>query len=352
MIFLDTDYMAGAHPEVMEALSRTNLLHTPGYGEDEFTRRAKNLILQTCGIPEGECFFMVGGTQTNATVIDRLLNRNDGVLAADTSHINVHEAGAVEAWGHKILTLPNHDGKINAKQVEDYLKGFYADETFPHMVRPGMVYISFPTELGTIYSKNELEDIYRVCREYEIPLYIDGARLAYGLHAIGNNVSIKDLPALCDVFYIGGTKCGAMFGEAIVTPNPKLLPRFVSMMKLHGGLLAKGRLLGVQFETLFTDGLYDRIGEYGVAKAFELKELFTKKGFRQFINSPSNQLFFLLPNKVIERMRKEVSFELWGPPGENESKVRFVTSWSTPPDFIETLKRIKEISRDSQSWGK
>lgn len=337
MIYLDTDYMAGAHPEVMEALNRTNMVHIPGYGEDAYTRRAKELILDACGVPAGECFFMVGGTQSNATVIDRLLSRNDGVIAADTSHINVHEAGAIEAWGHKILTLENHDGKISASQIKEYIENFYADDTYPHMVRPGMVYISFPTEVGTIYSRRELTDIYNVCREKEIPLYIDGARMAYGLHARGNDLDLPAIAQLCDVFYIGGTKCGALFGEAIVTKNPELLPRFVSLMKLHGGLLAKGRLLGVQFEALFTDNLYHRIGKYGVEQAMKLKEYLTGKGYRQFIDSPSNQQFFVLPNEVMEKMKERISFELWGPPGEKESKVRFVTSWSTPEDFLSNL---------------
>lgn len=338
MIYLDTDYMAGAHPEVMDALNKTNLLHTPGYGEDTFTKAAKERILEACGIPEGACYFLVGGTQTNAAVIDRLLSRNDGVLAADTSHINVHEAGAIEAWGHKILTLQNKNGKISATQIKNYIRDFYSDETFPHMVRPGMVYISFPTELGTIYSRNELEEIYEVCSKYDIPLYIDGARLAYGLHAKGVDISLPELARLCDVFYIGGTKCGALFGEAVVTKSPKLLPRFVSLMKLHGALLAKGRLLGVQFGTLFSDSLYQRIGEYGVSQAMRLKELMLNHGFRTFIDSPTNQQFFILPNDVIEKLRENVSFELWGAPGEKESKVRFVTSWSTPENTVDKLE--------------
>ncbi|MCH5242357.1 MAG: low specificity L-threonine aldolase [Muribaculaceae bacterium] len=340
MIYLDTDYMAGAHPEVMEALNETNMLHTPGYGEDDFTCRAKKLILDTCGLDEGECFFMVGGTQTNATVIDRLLNRNEGVLAADTSHINVHEAGAVEAWGHKILTLQNNEGKISALQIRSYLEDFYADDTHEHMVKPGMVYISFPTELGTVYSKKELKDIYKTCSEFNLPLYIDGARMAYGLNAQGGDLCLKEIAHLCDVFYIGGTKCGTLFGEAIVTRFPELLPRFVSFMKLHGGLLAKGRLLGIQFATLFSNNLYNRIGKYGVELAMQLKEVLIKKGFAQFIDSPTNQQFFILPNSVIEKIRKEVSFEYWGSPGQIESKVRFVTSWSTPPQSIEKLTEL------------
>ncbi|MCH5239240.1 MAG: low specificity L-threonine aldolase [Muribaculaceae bacterium] len=343
MIYLDTDYMAGCHPEILEALSATNKLHTPGYGEEDFTRRARRLILEACGIPEGACYFMTGGTQTNATVIDRLLHRNDGVVAADSSHINVHEAGAVEAWGHKILTLQNQEGKISGSRIENYLRDFYADDTHEHMVRPGMVYISFPTELGTLYSKKELEEIYSVCRQFNIPLYIDGARLAYGLAAPDNDVTLKELAQLCDVFYIGGTKCGAMFGEAIVAREQVLLPRFVSLMKLHGGLLAKGRLLGVQFETLFSNELYGRIGKYGVDLASQLKEFLKSKGFKTFINSPTNQQFFIIPNQIIDKLKGKVSFELWGPPGKEESKVRFVTSWSTPSDL---LPRITQIFKD------
>ena len=340
MIYFDSDYMAGAHPEVLRRLVDTNNLHTPGYGKDEFTRNARKLILEKCGIPSGEVSFLVGGTQTNAVVIDRLLDKNDGVVATDTSHINVHEAGAIEAWGHKILVLPNQDGKLSATQVKDYIQEFYKDDTHAHMVRPGMVYISFPTELGTIYSKQELSDLHEVCKEYEIPLYIDGARLAFGLHAEGNDVTLKDLPGLCDVFYIGGTKCGALFGEAVVSSRPELLRRFESMRKLHGALLAKGRLLGVQFEALFTDDLYDRIGREGVKLALKLKSNFLNHGYKTFIDSPTNQQFFILPNEVIERLKPHCSFEYWGAPGEKESKVRFVTGWTTTEEDIEKLATL------------
>lgn len=340
MIYFDSDYMAGAHPEVMKRLVETNGAHTPGYGTDEYTARARKLILDKCGIPEGEVYFLVGGTQTNAVVIDRLLDKNDGVVAAVTSHINVHEAGAIEAWGHKILTLPDHDGKIATVELKAYLKEFYKDETHLHMVRPGMVYVSFPTELGTIYTKQELTDLYALCREYRIPLYIDGARLAFGLNAIGNDISLKDLPRLCDVFYIGGTKCGTLFGEAVVTSQPELLRRFDSMRKLHGALLAKGRLLGVQFEALFSNHLYDKIGSDGVRLAMNLKDLFRSKGFKTFIDSPTNQQFFTLPNEIIEKLKPDCSFEYWGSPGEKESKVRFVTGWSTTDDDIDRLAEL------------
>lgn len=340
MIYFDSDYMAGAHPEVLQKLIETNGEHTPGYGTDKYTSEAKSLILEKCNIPEGEVYFLVGGTQTNAVVIDRLLDKNDGVMATDTSHINVHEAGAIEAWGHKILVLPNQDGKLSATDLKRYLEEFYNDDTQDHMVRPGMVYVSFPTELGTIYSKKELSDLHNLCREYDMSFYIDGARFAFGLFAENNDVDFKDLPHLCDVFYIGGTKCGALFGEAVVTAHPELLKRFDSMRKLHGALLAKGRLLGVQFKALFTGNLYERIGREGVRLALKMKEIFASRGFSTFIDSPTNQQFFLLPNEVIERLKPHCSFEYWGAPGEKESKVRFVTGWSTTESDIEHLKNL------------
>lgn len=341
MIYLNSDYMAGAHPEVMRCLDETNHLHTVGYGEDEFTAKARELILKECGLQEGEVFFMVGGTQTNAVVIDRLIYRNDGVVAADTSHIDVHEAGAIELDGHKILTLAGRDGKLNAADIDDYITAFYNDATHPHMVRPAMVYISFPTELGTLYTRSELSDIHSVCRKWNIPLYIDGARMAYGLAA--GDLSLADIASLCDAFYIGGTKCGALFGEAVVTSRPQIFERFFSLMKMHGALLAKGRLLGVQFEALFHDGLYYRIGSEAVASASKLKEIFLEAGYKTLIDSLTNQQFFILPNLVIDRLKSEVSFDLWGAPGKDVSAVRMVTDWTTSADDlkkIETLLRI------------
>lgn len=249
----------------------------------------------------------------------------------------MHEAGAIESNGHKILTLPHHDGKLRAEDIRKYVENFYGDDTNVYMVRPAMVYISFPTELGTVYSKAELESIADVCHEYGMPLYIDGARLAYGLAAEGNNVSIKDIAALSDAFYIGGTKCGALFGEAVVTRRPELLPRFRSVIKLHGATLAKGRLLGVQFAALFTDGLYEKIGRHAVAMAMKLKAGFVGKGYRLFIDSPSNQQFFVLPNGKIDELRGIVSFELWGAKGDSETTVRFVTDWATREEDVQTL---------------
>lgn len=337
MLYFDSDYMVGAHPRVLERLVETNGLHTPGYGRDEFTAEARRLVLQACGLDNGEVFFLEGGTQTNAVVIDRLLDHNDGVVAADTAHINVHEAGAIEACGHKILALPGHDGKLLAADIRRYMADFYADETHHYMVRPAMVYISHPTELGTLYSRGELEDLRRVCDDYGMPLYADGARLAYGLAAGGADVSLKELAALCDVFYIGGTKCGALFGEAVVTRRPALLPRFVSLVKLHGATLAKGRLLGVQFAALFSGGLYEEIGRHAVALAMRLKEGFVARGYRPYIDSPTNQQFFVLPNDKIDALRAIASFELWGPRGAVETPVRFVTDWSTTAADVDAL---------------
>lgn len=336
MIYFDSDYMVGAHPNVLRALIDTNMLHTPGYGRDSFTAEAARKILEACGLDSGEVFFLEGGTQTNAVVIDRLLDHNDGVIAAETAHINVHEAGAIEATGHKILSLPHSDGKLAAEDIRQYICDFYADETHRYMVRPAMVYISYPTELGTVYSLSELEAIASVSREAGIPLYLDGARLAYGL-AAASDVTLADIARLCDVFYIGGTKCGALFGEAVVTRRPELLPRFDSLIKLHGATLAKGRLLGVQFSTLFTDSLYESIGRHAVDLAMRLKEGFIAKGISLYMDSPTNQQFFVLPNHIIDELRKTVSFELWGPRGDTETPVRFVTDWATTDADIDTL---------------
>lgn len=329
MLHFDTDYMEGAHPEVMRRLMETNLEQTAGYGNDDYTHHAQELVRKACGQPNAGVYFLVGGTQTNATVIDGLLARHEGVLAAETAHINVHEAGAIEASGHKVLTLPQHDGKLCADEVEEYISRFYSDETYEHMVAPGMVYISHPTEYGTLYSLDELEALSRICKNASIPLYMDGARLGYGLSAAGTDVTLEDIARLCDVFYIGGTKVGALFGEAVVVPDPKRLPHFFPLIKQHGALLAKGRLLGIQFETLFTDGLYQRIGKHAVSLAQKLKEAFVQKGYKLHLDSPTNQQFICLPNAELDRLSAHATFELWGPRGEKETVVRFVTSWAT-----------------------
>ena len=335
MIYFDSDYMAGAHPQVMQALVESNLEQTTGYGSDAYTAQAAALIRQACDAPQARIHFLVGGTQTNATVIDGLLARHQGVLAAESAHINVHESGAIEASGHKVLTLPQHEGKVKADEVKAYIDEFYRDDSYEHMVAPGMLYISFPTEYGTLYSLQELSDLSQVCHEADIPLYVDGARLGYGLAA--SDVSLPDLARLCDVFYIGGTKMGALFGEAVVINNEKLLKHFFPLIKQHGALLAKGRLLGVQFKALFSKGLYEEIGHEAVAKALRLKAAFVEKGYQVEVDSPTNQQFFRLPNSLIDRLKQEASFEYWGPRGQQESVVRFVTSWATSDADIDQL---------------
>lgn len=340
MIYFDSDYMAGAHPKVMERLLETNHLSTIGYGCDEYTKHAAELIRNACGQPNARVYFLVGGTQTNATVIDGLLSRHQGVLAAESAHINVHEAGAIEATGHKILTLPQYEGKVLASDLKEYIDNFYSDDTYEHMVAPGMLYISFPTEYGTTYSYEELTKLSEICHNANIPLYIDGARLAYGLAAKGNNVTLKDIAQLSDVFYIGGTKVGALFGEAVVITNPTLLKNFFPLIKQHGALLAKGRLLGVQFEALFENNLYEEIGLQTVEKALRIRNLFSSKGYKIVVNSTTNQQFIRLPNQIIDKLKENISFELWGPRGKTETVVRFVTGWATSYTDIDTLASI------------
>ena len=337
MIHFDSDYMEGAHPELMRRLIETNMEQTVGYGCDDYTKSAKDLIKQVCNAPHAKVYFLVGGTQTNATVIDGLLARHEGVLAAETAHINVHESGAIEASGHKVLTLPQYEGKVNVNDVKNYISNFYSDETFEHMVAPGMLYISHPTEYGTLYSLEELTELSQVCHESKIPLYMDGARLGYGLAAEETDVTLEDIARLCDVFYIGGTKVGALFGEAVVVTNPTLLPHFFPLIKQHGALLAKGRLLGIQFETLFSGGLYKQIGSHAIKLAMKLKEAFREKGYEIYIDSPTNQQFFRLPNDVIDRLMQYATFELWGPRGEKNTVVRFVTSWATKEESVDKL---------------
>jgi threonine aldolase len=335
--------MAGAHPKVMERLLQTNAEQTVGYGNDPYTVRAKELVKRACSAPDARVYFLVGGTQTNSTVIDGVLERHEGVLAAESGHINVHESGAIEATGHKVLTLPSYDGKVKADDVRSFINNFYSDDTYEHMVAPGMLYISFPTEYGTLYTLNELEDLSNACHSAGIPLFIDGARLGYGLAAEGNDVTLADIARLSDVFYIGGTKVGALFGEAVVITDPELMKHPVPLIKQHGALMAKGRLLGVQFEALFTDGLYHEIARGVVEKAIRIRDAFVAAGYKVEVNSPTNQQFFRLPNDVVDRLKENVSFEMWGPRGEMESVVRFVTGWTTTDAEIDQL--ISYISK-------
>ncbi len=336
MKYFDSDYMEGAHPLIMERLMATNLEHTRGYGSDDYSKEAKKLIHKALGTEDVDLHFLVGGTQTNSTVIDSLLMRHEGVVCAETAHINVHESGAIESCGHKVMTLPSHEGKVDAQELKDYIKEFYADETYEHMVAPGMLYISYPTEYGTLYSKDELEALHSICEEANIPMYIDGARLGYGLASDACDITLSDLPNLCDVFYIGGTKVGAMFGECVVAKKG-LLKHFFPLIKQHGALLAKGRLLGIQFGTLFTDNLYTKIARHAIELAMKLKKGFVDKGYKIFLDSPTNQQFFVLPNDVMDRLHKTSSFEIWGTRGETHTTVRFVTSWATTEEDVDAL---------------
>lgn len=340
MLSFECDYNCGAHPKVLEKLIETNLVPQSGYGFDDYSQSAKEKIRLACSCLDADIFFLVGGTQSNAVVIDTLLNTYEGVVCADTGHISTHEAGAIEACGHKVLTLPNHRGKICPKELLTLLKSFYADENYEHMVSPGMVYISHPTEYGTLYTKQELAEISSVCREYHIPLYLDGARLAYGLMSNQTNVTLSDIAEYCDVFYIGGTKCGTLCGEAVVFTKNNMPKRFLTIVKNHGALLAKGRLTGVQFDTLFTDGLYFQIGRHAVNLAEMLKSGLISKGYQLFIDSPTNQQFVVLENNMMEKLKKDVSFSYWEKYDENRTVVRFATSWATTKDDVENLLEI------------
>lgn len=339
MIFFENDYIQGAHPEVLKRLTETNLEPLSGYGTDPYCESAREKIRRECGCPEAEIHFLVGGTQTNAVVIDAMLKGYEGVAAADTGHVAVHEAGAVEYTGHKVLTIPHHSGKIDPGELKEYLEGFYQDANHEHMVFPGMVYLSHPTELGTLYSRKELEEISQICREYEIPLFLDGARLGYGLMSSDTDVTLQDVAQLCDVFYIGGTKVGALCGEAVVFPE-KAPRHFLTSVKQHGALLAKGRLLGIQFDTLFTDNLYFDISRHAIERAEELKRVLQEKGCTFAWESPTNQQFVILEDSTVRRLKEHVVFSFWEKADETHTVVRFVTSWATRKEEIEELSRM------------
>ena len=338
MISFESDYNNGCHEAILRRLTDTNGDRATGYGLDDYCTAAKEKIRMACAKPEADVFFLVGGTQTNATVIDAMLNSYQGVLAVDTAHINVHESGAIEFGGHKVLTLPSHDGKMDDSELSQWLHDYYADPTYDHMVFPGMVYITFATEMGTIYSLSELTAISDVCRQYELPLFIDVARLGYGLMAEGCDVTLPQLADLCDVFYIGGTKCGAYCGEAVVFPNPgaPAPAHFFTIVKQHGALLAKGRLLGIQFDALMQDGLYFKIARHAVEQAIRLRDAFVARGYEMYSNSPTNQQFVLLDADTIKRLEKNFVFEQWFPVGD-KMNCRFVTSWATAPEDVDAL---------------
>ena len=337
MLHFDSDYMSGAAPEILTRLTEMNFEQNSGYGADHYCEDAAEKIRAACGAPDAAVKFLVGGTQTNAVILDILMERYQGVVAVSTGHINGHEAGAVEFTGHKVLTLPGKDGKLNAGVLERYLADFYADEANDHLVQPGLVYISQPTEYGTVYTKAELSALRVICDRYQLKFYLDGARLGYGLGAKNADFTLKDIAAVCDGFYIGGTKVGALFGEAVVIPNPRLAPCFLTQIKQHCALLAKGWLLGVQFDTLFSDELYFRLGRHGVAMAEQLKTGLAAKGLPFFLDSPTNQLFLIMENGRMAELRQYATFEIWEKYDESHTVVRFVTSWATREEEVQAL---------------
>ena len=339
MLSFECDYNVGAHPRILERLVETNFEKLPGYREDHYCKSAAEKIKAACKCPEAEVHFLVGGTQTNQVVISTLLKSYEGVVAAKTGHVAVHEAGAIEYSGHKVLEIPGHDGKIDAGEFESFLKTFYNDETHDHMVFPGMLYISHPTEYGTLYTKEELECISAICRQYEMPLFIDGARLGYGLASKQTDVTLEDIAKYSDVLYIGGTKVGALCGEAVVFTKNNAPKQFVTMTKQRGAMLAKGRLLGIQFDTLFTDNLYYEISKNAIVMAEKLKEILHKKGYEFFLESPTNQQFVILNKKQLEKIKGKVSYSFWEELPEG-LLVRFATSWATSQEDLDALEEI------------
>ncbi len=337
MLAFECDYNNGAHPIVLQHLLETNDTAQVGYGEDEYTSHAAQLIREFCGAPNANVYFLAGGTQTNVVVLSAILKPFEGVLCADSGHINVHEAGAIEHLGIKALTLPSHHGKIDCKELSEWCRRFYADDNREHMVFPGAVYISHPTEYGTLYTKNELYAIAETCRQFGMRLFLDGARLGYGLASLQTDVSIHDIAETCDVFYIGGTKVGALCGEAVVFPNGTMPPHFANHVKKHGAMLAKGRLIGVQFEALFTDNLYLEISAHAIAMAERLKTILHEKGCRFFLETATNQQFLIVSNEQLEAWKPHIRYSYWEPFDDAHTVVRLATSWSTKSEEIEAL---------------
>lgn len=331
------DYNEGAHPRIMERLMETNFEQTVGYGEDHYCEAARAAVRKAVGREDVDVHFLVGGTQANATVISSILRPYQGVLCATTGHINVHETGAIEHGGHKVLALEAADGLLTAALIREAVEAHYAEDGPEHTVQPGMVYISFSSEVGTVYSLSQLREISAVCREYGLPLFIDGARMGYGLASEGCDVSLSDIAALADVFYLGGTKQGALFGEAVVIVNDALKKDFRYCIKQNGGMLAKGRLLGIQFLTLFEDGLYFQLSEHAVSQAMRIRDAFESKGFGFLVQSPSNQQFPILDNATMERLSSDFLFSFWQKVDDTHTAVRFCTSWATRPEAVDAL---------------
>lgn len=338
-LHFESDYMEGCAPEILKKLTEINFEKNPGYGTDKYCKSAANKIRVACKCPEAEVFFLEGGTQTNATVIASILKPWQGVVSLETGHIAVHEAGAIEATGHKVFTLKGKDGKMSAVDLNSFLSIFENDPNNAHMVEPGLVYISYPTEYGTLYSKEELKSIYNVCTKHKIPLYIDGARLAYGL-AAQKEVKLSDIAKYCDVFYIGGTKCGALFGEAVVCTKNGLLPHFFTQIKQHGALMAKGWLLGIQYDVLFTDDLYIKLGQNAIDMAEYLKEKMREKKVQFYNDSKTNQQFFVFENTKLKELSKKVVFSEWEKFDESHTVIRFATSWATTKENVDTLAAL------------
>ena len=340
MISFECDYNNGACQQVIDNLVKYNSAKPTPYGFDEFSERAKERIREACGLPDAQIFFLTGGTQTNATTIDSMLYQYEGVICVGTGHINVHEAGAIEGSGHRVIALPAHDGKLSAEDLKSYMERYENDESRDHLAQPGMVYITFPTEYGTIYQAEEINAIYQLCRRYRLHLFVDGARLGYGLMSDACDISLPWLARHCDAFYIGGTKVGALCGEAVVFTHENTPRHIFSNIKRHGALLAKGRLTGIQFEALFTDRLYFDISRHAINMANKLKLILKETGFELFIDSPTNQQFAIIPNEMMKKLEKKVIFTHWEPYDNNHFVCRFVTSWATTPKDLDTLKRI------------
>ncbi|MGQ7358631.1 threonine aldolase family protein [Streptococcus suis] len=341
MLHFENDYNKGAHPALLEALVASNQEGLSGYGTDTYTKSAIKKIKLATACPHAQITFLTGGTQTNQIVISSMLASYEGVIAADTGHISTHEAGAIEFTGHKVMTLSHKDGKITANDVDSYIKDFYADPNHAHMVHPGIVYISHPTEYGTLYSKSELEALSRVCRIHNIPLFLDGARLGYGLASPESDLDLQAIAELTDVFYIGGTKLGALMGEALVFTKNNQPKNFVSIVKHHGALLAKGRVTGVQFDCLFTDDLYLELGRHAIAMAEQLKEILQEKGYRFYLKSPTNQQFVIVKNEELTRLTEAgIAYGFWEKYDDCHSVIRFATSWSTSQEDLDELRKI------------
>ncbi len=336
-----SDYMEGAHPRIIERLLETNREKTEGYGTDKYSESAKEKIRLSCGAPGARVYLLVGGTQTNATVLSAMLHPFEGAVSTDIGHIATHEAGAVEATGHKIITTPSVDGKMTAEALLSVLRAYDEDEVREHTVKPGAVYLSHPTGYGTLYTKAELIEISEVAHRYGARVYLDGARLGYALATPGSDVTLPDLAKLCDAFYIGGTKCGALFGEAVVITNPDICPTFFSTIKQHGALLAKGRILGIQFDTLFTDNLYTEICKRAIDTAMMIRDVLTERGYKFYIPSPTNQQFPIVREEKYKELKaRGVGFNTWAHLPTGEYVIRLVTSFMTEREDVERLLEL------------